>query len=113
MNTSGSLREASATEAAMMNMINKFGEDIEAKRKHHLSESFTRFHFTSKRKRMSTIMEKCTDNEFGYDKRIHMKGAAEIVLESCTHYMTQDGERLPLKDVMKVNIKESITRFAS
>lgn len=64
----------------MMNMINKFGENIDGLRKQHLSESYTRFHFTSKRKRMSTIMENCKNNEFGYDKRIHMKGAAEIVL---------------------------------
>lgn len=87
LNTSGSLREASATEAAMMNMINKFSVDIEGKRKQHLPENFTRFHFTSKRKRMSTLMENCTKTEHGYDKRIHMKGAAEIVLASCTHYL--------------------------
>jgi magnesium-transporting ATPase (P-type) len=71
----------------MMNMINKFGIDIDDKRKKHLPDPLTRFGFTSKRKRMSTIMQNCGKTEFGYDKRIHLKGAAEIVLESCTHYL--------------------------
>ena len=35
-NTSGSLREASATEQAMMNLVLKFGLDIEAQRKQKL-----------------------------------------------------------------------------
>jgi magnesium-transporting ATPase (P-type) len=55
-NTSGSIREASATEQAMMNMVVKFGIDIEQKRKEKLPVDFVRFHFTSKRKRMSTII---------------------------------------------------------
>jgi Ca2+ transporting ATPase len=56
-NTIGSLAEASATEVAMLNMIHKLGVDFEQKRKEHLSEDYVRFHFTSKRKRMSTIIE--------------------------------------------------------
>jgi len=87
LNTSGSIKEASATEKSMLEFITKFGVDLEQTRSHHLPLDFTRFHFTSKRKRMSTLMEKCGKTEHGYDKRIHMKGAAEIVLASCTHYL--------------------------
>ena len=87
LNTSGSLREASATEAAMLNMIIKFGVDIDKKRSQHLPHDFLRFHFTSKRKRMSTLIQNCGQTEHGYDKRIHMKGAAEIILASCSHYL--------------------------
>ena len=36
---------------------------------------------------MSTILENVGQTETGYDKRLHMKGAAEIVLESCSHYL--------------------------
>jgi P-type E1-E2 ATPase len=57
-NTVGSLEEASATEQAMLIMMNRFKVDIEAKRKEHLTDDYIRFHFTSKRKRMSTILEK-------------------------------------------------------
>jgi magnesium-transporting ATPase (P-type) len=53
------LEEASATEQAMMKMINKLGVNINEARGKHLPEEFTRFHFTSKRKRMSTIVHNC------------------------------------------------------
>jgi magnesium-transporting ATPase (P-type) len=68
-------------------MIDKFGVNIAKTRKDHLPEDFLRFHFTSKRKRMSTIMENCGQTESGYDRRIHIKGASEIVLASCKYYL--------------------------
>jgi len=51
-----------------------------------------RFPFDSARKRMSTVLEFDAENddekfEFGYAKRIHTKGASEIVLATCTHYL--------------------------
>lgn len=54
-NTSGNAEHASATEQAMIKMMNKFGIKVEAERAKHMPEPFTRFQFTSKRKRMSTI----------------------------------------------------------
>jgi magnesium-transporting ATPase (P-type) len=93
----------------MLNFISKIGENFENIRKHHLPEDFCRFHFTSKRKRMSTIIEKVGQTDFGYEKRIHMKGAAEQVLASCNYYLNQDGEKLPLHDEMKSNIMQIIT----
>jgi magnesium-transporting ATPase (P-type) len=56
-------------------------------RKAYLPHDFLRFHFTSKRKRMSTLLENVGQTETGYDRRIHMKGAAEIVLASCNYYL--------------------------
>lgn len=76
-NTSGNLEEASATEQAMLNFIIKIGVDYQDVRKKHLPENFVRFHFTSKRKRMSTLTEVNGETEFNYDRRVHMKGAAE------------------------------------
>ena len=61
----------------MLNFITKIGEDMDKVRNVHLPDDFIRFHFTSKRKRMSSILEKCGQTEYGYDKRVHMKGAAE------------------------------------
>jgi len=72
---------------SMLKMLDKFGIDLSAVRRTHLPEGFVRFHFTSKRKRMSTIMENCGQTEHGHDKRAHMKGASEIVLGACTHYL--------------------------
>lgn len=68
-------------------MMKKFGIDFETKRKEKIPLDMMRFHFTSKRKRMSTITENCGKTEHGYDKRVHMKGAAEIVLASCSFYL--------------------------
>jgi len=96
--------DSSATEIAMLKMINKFGVDVKEKRRQNLPDNFTRFLFTSKRKRMATILEKVSGTDNSYGKRIHLKGAAEIVLASCTHYLNQDGERLLLHDEMKSNL---------
>jgi len=71
----------------MLKMMGRFGVDIDKVRSAHLADDFTRFHFTSKRKRMSTIMHNCGTTEHGYDRRVHIKGASEIVLGACTHYL--------------------------
>ena len=69
----------------------KFKTDVEELRRRHLPKDFTRFHLTSKRKLMSTIIQNCGKTENNYDRRIHMKGGAEIVLECCSHYLNTDG----------------------
>ena len=96
----------------MLIMIAKFGVDFEKKRKEHMAEDYVRFHFTSKRKRMSTIIENVGPTEHGYDKRIHLKGASEIVLGSCDFYLNQDGQKIALQDEMKSNLLQIITDFA-
>lgn len=68
-------------------LIDKFSVKIERKRSKHLIDEYVRFHFTSKRKRMSTIISSVGKTEYGYDKRIHMKGAAEYIIDSCSHYL--------------------------
>lgn len=68
--------------------------------------------FTSKRKKMSTILENVPDTytETGY--RLHMKGAAEIVLDKCTHYIDENGERRKLDDNQKQLVLAQINEFA-
>lgn len=97
----------------MLNHIVKHNVDIEQTRSRYLPVNFTRFHFTSKRKRMSTLTENNGNTEFGHDRRIHMKGAAEQVLASCNFYLNQDGEKVPLHDEMKSNLMQIITQYAS
>jgi Ca2+-transporting ATPase len=97
----------------MLQMISKFGVDFEKIRKEHLAEDYVRFHFTSKRKRMSTIIESIGQSEHGYDKRIHLKGASEIVLASCNYYLDQDGQKVSLQDEMKSNLLQIITDYAN
>ena len=54
-----------------------------------------RFQFDSARKRMSTVLEleDGEETEHGYGKRIHVKGASEIVLGTCTHYLDSNGNK--------------------
>ena len=40
---------------------------------------------------MSTVIQNCGITEKGYDRRVHMKGAAELVLENCTYYLNELG----------------------
>ena len=112
-NTSGTSEAASATEKAMLQMLDKFGCDYKGLRQKHCKDPLVRFQFTSKRKKMSTILTEVKDNQYAYDKRIHVKGAAEIVLSHCSHYINADGHTVELDDDMKnFIIKEVIEDFA-
>ncbi len=115
-NTTGTLREANATDMAIIKMLDKFGYDVEEERKKYLPGDFTRFQFTSKRKKMSTVLENIEDNEHGYDKRLMTKGASEIVLGNCSHYLDENGEKQELtdeiKDDLKTNVIEKMAREA-
>lgn len=58
-------------------------------------------------------MVNCGSTEYGYDKRCHMKGASECVLDSCAFYMNQDGQKLELNDEMKSHLESVINEYAS
>ena len=47
---------------------------------------------------MSSILENIEDSSTGYHKRIIIKGASEIVLGTCSHYMNRDGEIVELTE---------------
>jgi P-type Ca2+ transporter type 2B len=94
-------------------MMERFKTDVEEVRRKHLPKDFIRFHFTSKRKRMSSIIHDCGQTEHSHDRRVHMKGAAEIVLESCTHYLNENGQKTPLNDDVKQKFLNIITTYAS
>mmetsp|Transcript_9465 Transcript_9465/g.9189 ORF Transcript_9465/g.9189 Transcript_9465/m.9189 type:complete len:973 (+) Transcript_9465:1130-4048(+) len=112
-NTSGTSKEANATEKAILKMLDKFGCDYQDLRGQHCKDPLTRFQFTSRRKKMSTVLTEIDDNEFGYDKRLHIKGAAEYVLANCTHYLNEQGERVELDPTTKNHlIKDVIKGFA-
>ena len=62
---------------------------------------------------MSTIIQNCGQTEHGYDKRIHMKGAAEIILACCPFSLDHDGQRIQLHDEMKSNLLSIIPQYAT
>ena len=88
VNTMESIENSAATEKAMLKFITRCGFDYKEMRDKLIPKDFVRFQFDSSRKRMSTIIEP----ERGVE-RIHVKGASEIVLESCTHYIDENGHK--------------------
>lgn len=95
-NTSETIENSGATEKAMLKFITRCGFDFKYLRDQHIPKDLVRFQFDSSRKRMSTII---TLGD-GQTKRIHIKGASEIVLETCTHYLDAQGQKQPIDDQM-------------
>jgi Ca2+-transporting ATPase len=94
-NTIGTAEESAATEKAMLKFIKRCGVDYHYLRQKYLPKDMMRFMFDSARKRMSTICdledEEAMKTEHGYNRRLHIKGASEIVLETCDSYLTAQG----------------------
>ena len=61
---------------------------------------------------MSTILINIDDNEHGYDKRLVVKGASEIVLGTCSHFVNSDGSREELTEEKTNELNEVISKFA-
>lgn len=60
---------------------------------------------------MSTILENIDTNN-QYRKRIHIKGASELVQECCSHYLDVDGNVREMTDEMNQILKNVITNYA-
>jgi len=60
---------------------------------------------------MSTIIENAT-GAGGYDKRLHIKGASEMVLACCNTYMNEQGQVVPLDDNTTAQVKTIIDTYA-
>jgi magnesium-transporting ATPase (P-type) len=77
----------------MNDLLERMGTDTAGLQKKHLNEvTMMRFPFSSKRKRMSTILENVDEAKPGYNKRLMVKGASEIVKNCCSHYIDEQGE---------------------
>jgi Ca2+-transporting ATPase len=100
-NCTGTHDDSVASEKAMLKFIKRCGVDYQGIRKSHLpkGQNLVRFVFDPVRKRMATVAE--VPDKAGCNKRVHVKGASEIVLESCNYYLDRNGERQTLNDDVK------------
>jgi len=103
--------KAGATDKAMTELVERAGCNMDALQKAHLKEHKIRFPFSSKRKRMSTVIEE-VQTKNGYNKRLHIKGASEIVKNCCSHYIDYDGQVQEMTDDVKQNLDSIITGYA-
>lgn len=63
---------------------------------------------------MSTILNLTSEDssEYGYPKRIHMKGASEIILTTVSHFIDANGNKQVLNDSEREKINQMIQTFA-
>jgi magnesium-transporting ATPase (P-type) len=107
---------AGATDKAMFELMDRGQVDMEAiKAMHNVAKKgeYIRFPFSSKRKRMSTIIENAQDGASGYNKRLLIKGASEIVKACCSHYLDAEGVRQAKDDIMDEKFNGIINEFAT
>ena len=86
---------------AMLKFIyHKCGVEFEKIRQTFIPKNPIRFLFDSARKRMSTVIELAANEktEYGYAKRIHVKGASEIILSTCNFYLDSEGNKKVIDD---------------
>ena len=100
-----------ATDKSMSELLERVGCDSDALQAKYLTEHLQRFPFSSKRKRMSTILEN-VQTKNSYAKRLHIKGASEIVKNCCSHYLDIDGNVKEMTDEMKGNLDNVINNYA-
>ena len=107
--------EYSATDRSMADLMDRAGTNMETlKEKHNVKEdndNKLRFPFSSSRKRMSTIIENATGNG-GYDKRLLIKGASEMILACCSKFVNEQGQVATLEDVTINKVKAIIDTYA-
>lgn len=118
-NTTGTTEVAGATDKAMLKLFDMWEIDFIEWRKKLLpadGNDLIRFAFDSARKRMSTVINLPDDavvpTETGYNRRLHVKGASELVVDTCTHYLDSQGVKHPLDDPTKQQIMQIIQSFA-
>jgi Ca2+-transporting ATPase len=97
----------SKTEVALLNFGVNMGEDVKSPRDNRKVGLV--YPFASKNKSMTTVIE-TPDSDTPY--RQYTKGASEIVLESCTHYLDGDGKVQQMDQASRDNYLRTISRFA-
>ncbi|KAL0075273.1 PMCA-type calcium-translocating P-type ATPase [Phycomyces blakesleeanus] len=103
----------SKTECALLGFSKILGSDYDAIR--HETNVAKVYPFASKRKTMTTIMKIQENSATSHNQkeyRMYTKGASEIVLESCTSFLTSDGHVKKLDKETNVKVGGLISAYA-
>jgi magnesium-transporting ATPase (P-type) len=116
-NTLGVIGDADATELAVLKLMQQVDHDfVEMRKKLLPKDDLIRFPFDSTRKRMTTVVDYGEGNpaptETGFHRRMHTKGAAEKILETCSHYLDTDGSKKEIDDITMKKILGAIDTLA-
>ena len=93
-----------STECALLQMITENGYDYKEIREKH--PTVVLHDFNSTRKRMSSVVP----HNGGY--RVYAKGAPEILIKKCTHYISSSNKVEKLDDVISDDIIQRVNEFA-
>ena len=103
----------STTECAMIEFARKLGYDYQVQRS--ASRSALIYPFSSSVKSMTTVIEMNASNVVSpesSDYRVYTKGAAEILLRACSHYMDIRGNVVPLDRSMREEQELLVNSYA-
>jgi Ca2+ transporting ATPase len=78
------------SDESLTKLLKKFGCDVKEIREtliKPINGEKPQINFTSKRKKMSTVVSETT---YPTGRRLFLKGASEIVIKACTHYLDND-----------------------
>ncbi|KAK9718175.1 plasma membrane calcium [Basidiobolus ranarum] len=103
----------SKTESALLNFTKKLGADYNQIRGD--ASPVKVYPFASERKTMTTVIPAKAKGlgDKASEFRIHVKGASEIVLGSCTHYIADNACVKELNDEVKKSFEKNISDFAN
>ena len=108
MNQSGKSEfVGSKTEVAILEFTRRLGFEYAKDREELEPKIIDVQPFSSEKKSMSTIVD------LNGEAVVFSKGASEIILKNCTHYMNKDGQRVLLTDDVRSTFESMIHRFAS
>ena len=109
----------SKTDIALLEWISKYGHDYSEDRKN--VEIIEMIPFSSERKRMTTRIRVDNENHGIEDTKgnedtkgiiEYVKGASEIILDMCTHYIDKDGKIQVAGEEFKHGVTDQITEYA-
>eukprot|EP01017_Pseudomicrothorax_dubius_P035890 TRINITY_DN5087_c0_g4_i1.p1 TRINITY_DN5087_c0_g4~~TRINITY_DN5087_c0_g4_i1.p1 ORF type:complete len:760 (+),score=146.86 TRINITY_DN5087_c0_g4_i1:252-2531(+) len=103
----------SKTEIALLEFINRARISCDELRAKHLVGEYVKFPFSSQRKRMGTILENVTGGPPSR-RRLHEKGASEMILAACTHWHNWKANTIEeIDESMRKKIEGAIQTMAS
>ena len=108
LNITGEIGSCSVSDEAYIRFLQNLGVDFKKILESRRNDKTIVFNFTSRRKKKSIIVSN-TDNSFSESQdRLYTLGASEIVLNLCTHYFDQNGNRVELTQQIKEDIIENV-----
>lgn len=96
------------TEGALIFMIRKWGFDYQLLRRNLFDDTIDRvFAFNSVKKRSSSVVHRADGSV-----RLYCKGASEVVLKDCSHYMDPDGNIVKMSESQRRDLENHINTMA-